>query len=41
MYKRKTIKNQQAFEKTILKKVPRFVEKITLAIEQLIEGEKT
>ena len=40
MYKRKTIKNQQIFEKIILKKVPRFVEKITLAIEQLTEGKK-
>ena len=41
MYKRKTIKNQQTFEKIILKKVPSFVKQITLAIEQLTEGKKT
>jgi len=39
-YKRKIIKNQPIIDKKILKKVPIFVEQITLAIEQLIDGKK-
>ena len=41
MCKRKTIKNQPIIDEKILKKVPNFVEKITLAIEKLIDGKKT